>query len=123
MSDSQTTDEERFEAGFVGHGRGVVISNDGNANFSERGMTSPELEARRWALNIAGGVNDLYRRGSAAFVYHRVWEFVALAIADAETAERRRCAEIADNYGREGDRLGKEFACETADEIAARIRM
>ena len=31
-------------------------------------------------------------------------------------------AKLADNYGREGDRIAKEFACETADEIAARIR-
>ena|SRR5205814_6779467 len=84
---------------------------------------TPTLAARRWALSITDGVTDLYSRGSAAFVYHRVREFVALAIADAVAAEQRRCAEIADNYGREGDRLGKEYARETADEIAARIRM
>jgi hypothetical protein len=79
---------ERFESGFAGHGRGVVISNDGYGNFSERGMTPAELEARRWALSITDGVNDLYCLGSAAFIYHRVWEFVALAIADAIAAEQ-----------------------------------
>lgn len=43
-------------------------------------------------------------------------------LSKAVAAERERCAKIADNYGREGDRLSKEFACEVADEIAARIR-
>lgn len=43
-------------------------------------------------------------------------------IGAALVAMRERCAVIADNYGREGDRLSKEFACEVADEIAARIR-
>jgi hypothetical protein len=31
------------------------------------------------------------------------------------------CARVADDYARDG-RFEKEFACETADEIAARIR-
>lgn len=45
---------------------------------------------------------------------------------NALSAERarviERCAMVADNYGREGDRLSKEYACEMADELAARIR-
>lgn len=80
---------ERWDAGFHGHGRGVVVSNDGHGNFSERPMTIAEKQARTWALRISDGVNDLYRRGSAAFVYHRVWEFVALAIADARNVGYR----------------------------------
>ncbi len=83
------TDEERWEAGFHGHGRGVVVSNDGSGNFSERPMTIAEKQARTWALSIADGVDNCYRRGSAAFVYHHVWEFVALAIADARNAGYR----------------------------------
>jgi len=39
----------------------------------------------------------------------------------AALAEREACAQIADNYARNG-RLYKELACETADEVAARIR-
>lgn len=43
-------------------------------------------------------------------------------IGNAIAAEREACAKIADEYGREGDRFAKEYACETADELAARIR-
>jgi len=35
--------------------------------------------------------------------------------------ERELCAQVADDYGRDG-RLSKEYACEVADELAARIR-
>jgi hypothetical protein len=87
----RNANEERFEAGFPGHGRGVVISHDGHGNFSEREMTEPELEARAWALLITNSVDDLYRRGEAG-VYHCVWEYVALAIADAVAAEQRKRA-------------------------------
>lgn len=52
----------------------------------------------------------------------RFAEWAVKRVAAALSAETERCAMIADDYGREGDRLGKEFACETADEIAARIR-
>jgi hypothetical protein len=44
------------------------------------------------------------------------------AVVEALTDERERCAKVAANYGREGDRLSREYACEVADEIAARIR-
>jgi hypothetical protein len=42
--------------------------------------------------------------------------------AEAVQAERWACALICDGYGREGERVAKEYAAETADEIAARIR-
>ena len=81
----ETTEEQRYEAGFAGHGRRppVVISNDGSGHFSERPMTIAERDARVWAFSIATGIDELYHRGSAAFAYHRAWEFVALAIAQA----------------------------------------
>ena len=43
-------------------------------------------------------------------------------IEAARAEERERCARICDGYGREGERLAKEYAVETADELAARIR-
>ena len=52
---SNTTEAERWDAGFHGHGRGVVVSNDGHGNFSERPMTIAEKHSqnlgtqhRRW---------------------------------------------------------------------------
>ncbi len=37
-------------------------------------------------------------------------------------AALEEAAKLCDAYGREGERTAKEYACETADEIAARIR-
>jgi hypothetical protein len=53
----------------------------------------------------------------AASALQREAELTAQLTNAYETA-----AKICDNYGREGDRLAKEYACEVADEIAARIR-
>lgn len=47
-------------------------------------------------------------------------EIVAL-LRTVEREALERAAMVADNYARDG-RTHKEFACETADEIAARIR-
>jgi len=45
---------------------------------------------------------------------------------DGLTAERRSAwetaARICDSYGRDGDTVAKVYACETADELAVRIR-
>ncbi len=57
-----------------------------------------------------------------ADLYHdlkpRPWEPVLRAVL----AERKRCANIAGAYGREGNQPLKGSACEVADEIAAWIR-
>jgi hypothetical protein len=45
----------------------------------------------------------------------------AREFAAVRTDQREKDARIADNYARDG-RLSKEYACEVADEIAARIR-
>lgn len=39
----------------------------------------------------------------------------------AIAGEQERCAIVADNYARNG-RFDRQYACETADEIASRIR-
>jgi isocitrate/isopropylmalate dehydrogenase len=46
---------------------------------------------------------------------------VAEALRTVEHEALERAAQVADNYARDG-RTHKELACETADEIAARIR-
>lgn len=43
-------------------------------------------------------------------------------LGEIVAAEREACAQIADSYGREGEWVAKEYAAETADELAARIR-
>jgi hypothetical protein len=44
------------------------------------------------------------------------------AITARDEAVREQAAAICDGYGREGDRYSKEYAAETADELATRIR-
>lgn len=48
--------------------------------------------------------------------------YLTTAHAAGFAEAREMAAETCDGYGREGDRLSKEYACETADEISARIR-
>lgn len=43
-------------------------------------------------------------------------------IAAAFELGLEEAARVADNYGREAERTSKEYACEMADEMAARIR-
>ena len=51
------------------------------------------------------------------------WAEIAIRHIEAARAEEReRCAVICDGYKREGEWLAKEYAVETADELAARIR-
>ena len=45
-----------FEAGYTGWDRGVVVTNDGRGNFSERPMTPLEAEARYVGLEL--GIDD-----------------------------------------------------------------
>ena len=59
------------------------------------------------ACMIEGG-DDLHAALAAAEV--KVWDAYEQA------------AKVCDDYGREGDRLSQEYACETADELASRIR-
>lgn len=47
--------------------------------------------------------------------------FIGGLMFEATMLERDRCAKLADDYARDG-RTHKEYACETADELAARIR-
>lgn len=51
---------------------------------------------------------------------YRINHVISL-IERVRAEERERCAAVADNYARDG-RLCREYACEVADEIAARIR-
>jgi hypothetical protein len=43
-------------------------------------------------------------------------------VAQARADAIEECGTVADNYGREAERTDKEYACEMADEMAARIR-
>lgn len=90
-----------YERGYAGHGRGVVVTNDGAGNFSERPMTAGEIAARKPAWAIGADPYEFLTR-AAAFAYIRAWEVIAPAI-DAALAgqaaelnrevERRREAE------------------------------
>ena len=74
-----------FERGYVGHGHGVVVTNDGRGNFSERPMSEAELAARAPALLIGA---DPYKFAAAgAFAYYRCWQIISAAIESA-VAER-----------------------------------
>ena len=46
----------------------------------------------------------------------------ATLAGQARARALREAADVCDAYGREGDQLSKEYACESADELAARIR-
>jgi hypothetical protein len=89
------------------------------------------LEKAAEARVTAAWQADVDRRESA-FAKERLGylrdrdENIAKAEARGEMNGRREALEeaagLCDGYGREGDRLYKEFACETADELSARIR-
>ena len=83
--------DELYEAAFAGHGRGVVISHDSHGKLSERPMTAAEREARPWALAIARAIES----GREIHSYHRIWEFVALIIAQKE-ADARSCSKCSE---------------------------
>lgn len=53
--------------------------------------------------------------------YEGLADDVVDALRTVELEAYERAAQVADNYARDG-RTHKELACETADEIAARIR-
>jgi hypothetical protein len=86
-----------------------------------------------WILPLhAGNYADHAWHSKEGKVWHEVCSYqqqikelqAALAHPERKEADEivEECATIADNYGREGDRLSKEFACEMADELASRIR-
>lgn len=49
-------------------------------------------------------------------------ELLKKQLAQCRAAALGEAAKLCDEYGREGDLFAKEYASETADEIAARIR-
>lgn len=66
---------------YTGHDRGVVVTNDGRGNFSERPMTTAEMVARETAHKISV---DIYRHANyAGACYHEIWELIAKACQDA----------------------------------------
>jgi hypothetical protein len=96
---------EDFERGNVGHGRGVVATNDCSGNFTERPMSAGELAARTPAWKIGA---DQFPRSAAAFTYIRCWEIIAPAIDAALAAQavehNRRVTELLEANNREVER-------------------
>jgi hypothetical protein len=76
------------------------------------------LDDGQWAKTIMREAADEIARLRSRIIILETAGDVVGAVA----AEREACAQVADNYGREGDRISKEYACEMADELAARIR-
>ena len=113
-SESELTDEELAEledwllkgAPVDGGGMyfaGVASRHDVSALFMK--IASLTAERDQWKINAHNSME--------------IGEEMGRASGKREGLEM--AAALADNYGRDG-RLSKEYACETADEIAARIR-
>jgi hypothetical protein len=122
MSAKETTGSQHADA----HRRGPSSSSLGHQDCDRAAAGEPGNVGA-----IPAGQRQMTERASdlPTVVRHGLIDLTAAmeqAVRSAYLAgishERQRCAKIADDYGREGDRLSKEFACETADEIAARIR-
>lgn len=98
---------EHYERGYTGHGRGVVVTNDGKGNFSERQMTAGEMAARAPAWAIGADPYEFLTR-AAAFAYIRSWEVIAPAIDAALAAQAaghdRRITDLLEANNREVER-------------------
>lgn len=77
--DNDAKRRDDYERGYIGHGRGVVVTNDGRGNFSERPMTAGEMAAREPAWTIGADPYE-FLTAAAAFAYIRCWEVIAPAI-------------------------------------------
>lgn len=87
-----------MEISYHGHGRRVVVTQDGHGHFSERPMTIAERWARQPAMAISDQIHKL--ACYAAFAYIKSWKIIVPTLAAvklaAETAERERCAKAAE---------------------------
>lgn len=120
-----------YERNYAGHGRGVVITQDGGV-FSERPMTEAELTARAPALAIASDIHKL--ACYAAFAYIKVWELIAPVIEQAKKTAREEALEetanivlampdsLKNHFNLEGDCTGQSTSPPTRAEIAICIR-
>lgn len=93
----------------------------GGLNALEQGTAYAEPDATH-----AGPLLELARRFLMGVPEDRWGEELSADVAALLHQVRREtietCAKICDGYGREGDRLAREFANETADELASRMR-
>lgn len=122
-----------YERGYIGHGRGVVVTNDGSGNFSERPMTAGEMAARDPAWTIGADPYE-FLTAAAAFAYIRCWEVIAPAIdaaldsRDAALREANSLVEMHQNAWRtlndDGGKLiaQKEAALREAREVAEQLQ-
>jgi hypothetical protein len=73
--------DERFERGYYGHGRGLVVTQPEPGKFVERPMTPAELAARAPAWEIATKIFEI--ANYAGFAYIVAWGLIAPAIEKA----------------------------------------
>ena len=77
-SQSRSDEAIKYESGYHGHGRGVVVTQPRAGEFEERPMTQAELLAREPAYKIA---SEIYRHANqAGACYYEFWTLIAKAI-------------------------------------------
>lgn len=78
LPQSRSDEAIKYESGYHGHGRGVVVTQPRAGEFEERPMTQAELLAREPAYKIA---SEIYRHANqAGACYYEFWTLIAKAI-------------------------------------------